>query len=391
LFSLVKVIREEALAATQSATQCRHFNSTPKGTGNAHYDMVTSGVRKLRWHWSMHPVKARGLYSSLKGKLQIVDQEYRFPNDYSFILDGKIRSPWYDAECLRTPIATLIAQELDIDYAGSAGRFFEEDVLEKAEQFVSQPYHYAEMEEEELVVDPVGRMRMWIHRGGTSVLKEGRFVIGCDISNGTGASNSCFCVSNELGEKVAEFCWSHIGVEAFAGYVLAVARYFNGAFLVWEANGPGRGFGDRIIEEGYRNIYRRTRKESGFMVNSKSSDFPGWSSSKENKRQMLMAYRSALAKGEYTNRSEWAINECREYGYDKDGGISHQKSLSTIDPTGARENHGDLVIADGLCVMGLKHIGAWKREVKTKTTFNPHSVGGRRAAHRRKAREKVLW
>ena len=56
------------LKSTRSATGTRWFNSTPKGTGNAHYRIVQLSrqnprqVRPLRFHWSDHPEYAEGLY-----------------------------------------------------------------------------------------------------------------------------------------------------------------------------------------------------------------------------------------------------------------------------------------------------------------------------------------
>ncbi|MCK5604749.1 hypothetical protein KAR91_22860, partial [Candidatus Pacearchaeota archaeon] len=89
------------LAATRDTTTCRLFNSTPKGTGNAFYDMKMTDIRKLRMHWSQHPIKAEGLYTSKDGQLIIIDDRHNHAEGYEFILDGKLRSPWYDVQCKR--------------------------------------------------------------------------------------------------------------------------------------------------------------------------------------------------------------------------------------------------------------------------------------------------
>ncbi|MCX5637099.1 MAG: hypothetical protein NTX52_05325, partial [Planctomycetota bacterium] len=52
------------LSATRDATRCRLFNSTPKGVGNAFYDMTQTDIKVLRFHWSQHPEKKPGLYTS---------------------------------------------------------------------------------------------------------------------------------------------------------------------------------------------------------------------------------------------------------------------------------------------------------------------------------------
>lgn len=115
-----------ALAATQHATRSRIFNSTPQGAAGAFYEMAQSGIRKERLHWTLHPEKIAGLYYDDR---------------------GKARSTWYDNECQRTPIPALIAQELDIDYAGSASMFFDALLIEKLIALDSRPpYHEGRLE-----------------------------------------------------------------------------------------------------------------------------------------------------------------------------------------------------------------------------------------------------
>lgn len=122
------------LKATRDMTNCRLFNSTPKGTNNAFYDMSQTDILKLRFHWSEHPEKAAGLYTSTNdGRLEIIDRSYWEGNrkgDYEFIRDGKLRSPWYDMQCKRAAHPMEIAQELDIDYLGSAFQFFDPDIID---------------------------------------------------------------------------------------------------------------------------------------------------------------------------------------------------------------------------------------------------------------------
>jgi hypothetical protein len=42
-----------------------------------------------------------------------------------------------------------------------------------------------------------------------------------------------------------------------------------------------------------------------------------------------------------------------EYVHDPQGGVMHARSRSKVDPSGARENHGDRVIADALAWKGV--------------------------------------
>jgi len=84
--------------ALRDVTDCRIFNSTPAGAAGAFYDHVNNPhMKKIRLHWSEHPVKADGLYRDLS---------------------GKVRSPYYDLQCLRANNPVEIAMELDIDSVG---------------------------------------------------------------------------------------------------------------------------------------------------------------------------------------------------------------------------------------------------------------------------------
>lgn len=362
----------KALAATQQVTRSRMFNSTPQGIGNAHYDMAQSEILKLRLHWSDHPVQSQGLYRSEKGKPQLLDKDYWARHhsgaDYKFVCDGKLRSPYYDRECKRTPIASLIAQELDIDYLGAGSQFFDADRLNFVQtEYVRPPYRVGELDFSALDCEPVGwknvrngRMQLWIHPDARDDMPTDRsYVVGVDIAAGTGASNSCIAaVDCKTGEKVAEFVSPHIRPEDLAGQAVAICRWFaghtgRGAYLIWEATGPGRQFGARVLELGYTNVYYRRNEIS---IGRKVTDVPGWWPTRDSKRAMLGELGRAMATGEYIERSKQTLQECREYVYLSSGDVGHSRAHSCMDPSGARDNHGDRVVASGLAVLAKKEV-----------------------------------
>ena len=104
----------QILSATRDVTRCRIFNSTPQGIGNAYHKVIHElAAMILRLHWTKHPKKNKGTYTSGKdGKVNLLDswrgevifrdkgnmlgRKVRFPEEYPFILDGRTRSPWYD-------------------------------------------------------------------------------------------------------------------------------------------------------------------------------------------------------------------------------------------------------------------------------------------------------
>jgi hypothetical protein len=362
----------KALAATGDTTNSRVFNSTPQGASGAFYDMAQSGIQKLRMHWTEHPEKAAGLW---------YDDE------------GKPRSPWYDRECLRRPIPMLIAQELDIDYLGSSYQFFDSEVLTRIEnEDVRPPYWRGEIvfdmatvRNQSLSESEEGRLHLWMlpdARGEAP--RDRKYVVAADVATGTGSSNSVISVGDtKTGEKIAEFASSAIKPHELAKVAVALARFFNGAFLIWEANGPGRIFGDQVVDLGYSAIYYRENDRS---VSKKSSDVPGWYSTRENKLSLLGEYRRALGAKEFINRSRPAIRECREYVFLPTGAVEHSKSVNTIDPTGARDNHGDRAIADALLHKGMK---ALPNVTEPEDEAPAGSFMWRRQQRREKLREKA--
>jgi len=106
-----------AWTAGGDATPCRVAVSTAFGAAGQFYELVTSGRKKLRLHWSLHPEKANGLYCV-----------WPKPDEAEEVVDSAhpvgLRSPWYDKECGRRS-ALEVAQELDMDYIGAGAPVFD--------------------------------------------------------------------------------------------------------------------------------------------------------------------------------------------------------------------------------------------------------------------------
>lgn len=359
-FAAVDEFGHRVLNATRDATKCRLFNSTPNGVGNAYYDIRQTGIQKLRFHWSEHPLKNHGLYKTADdGGLEVFDYS-GYPANYHPILDGKLRSPWYDNECKRTVSEREIATELDIDYLGSGYQYFSATAIQEAiRRFARPPSLVGDLEYDSITAEPVafrecqdGRLHLWclLNKDGNPP-REHRVVIGVDVSAGTGSSNSCACGYDAVtNEKLFEYANPYIRPEEFARQVVALARWFDGALIIWESNGPGRQFGSRVLELKYGNIYYRRREES---ISKKVSDVPGWASTKETKLVLMGEYRAAVEKFACVNRSKIALQETLEYLFDNKGGVSHSIEDNKVDPTGAKGNHGDRVIADALAWRGI--------------------------------------
>lgn len=174
--------------------------------------------------------------------------------------------------------------------------------------------------------------------------------------------SSCSAISildRMTGKKVAEYTTSTMNPEKFAGLAVALAKWFknddNGsAYMVWENNGPGGSFRNKIMDIGFDNFHYRTSSKSKA---SKPTKEPGWLSNKDNKRELLSQYRFALIEGWYDNPSDIAL---RETLYFIEGSMGKIVFVSPAndddDPTNEGENHGDRVIADSLSNLGMREL-----------------------------------
>ncbi|MBN1457708.1 MAG: hypothetical protein JW912_07645, partial [Sedimentisphaerales bacterium] len=239
----------------------------------------------------------------------------------------------------------------------------------------------------EFAADSKGRLSLWVNVDASGrVPSDMECVLGIDIASGTGASNSCITVGNKrTKEKVAELASANIPPHTLAKVAVALARWFNGAHMIWEANGPGTIFGPCVLELGYRNIYYRKNDKS---ISAKVSDTPGWYATKDSKLALLGEYRKALGTGKFINRSYHSLKECRQYIFTANGSVEHSRSINTIDPTGAKDNHGDRVIADALCWKGLKE---FRYTSKSKERLHDNCLFTRRQEYLSKRESKRYW
>jgi len=368
-------------ASSRDVSRCRIFNFSAYGTGNAAYDLTRKPeFRQLRLHWSLHPEKNKGLYKD--------------PDN------GKYRSPWYDGECKRAVNPQEIAQELDIDFLGSSYQFWDIPKLELYErQFCRPPLRMGDVtfDKEKMkflrfVDTPNGSLQLWRQLDEIGNFQRGDYVFGVDTSFGTGASNSSVSIGDrKSGEKVAEYTSPNLPPHEFAEKIFILAQMFKsqsgeGPYVVWEDNGPGAIVGRRLIELGYRNIYYRKKEKT---ITRKSTQTPGWASNDETKLLLLTEYRQAMHQNDFINHSIEAVRECKQYIRGSGSEIYHAESQSTIDPTGARENHGDRVIADALCWLGIKETPVEEKEPEPEIPVG--SLAWRRERYQRessKAREE---
>lgn len=413
----------QLLAGTADTTRCRIFNFTPYGTSNAAYKLARrTDVRKLRLHWSEHPEKARGLYQydEVKKRVNLIDPLSQDELDaiwksldqqppFNFILDGKIRSPWYDFEWKRRANAREVAQMLDIDYTGSSYQFFDKGMIGDLQRtYAIPPVWEGDISFDadtgkplELVKHSGGPLKLWMNPDAHGRPPPAPYAGGADICSGTGATNSIFSLIDcRTGEKVLEYANPFARPEAFAVRVVAICRLFKDVddepvLFAWEMQGPGAHFGKRVIELGYRNVYYRKNEQS---ISPKANvDTPGWFPSSDNRRTLLEEYRAALSTRQFVNRSFVALEECLAFVFTARGTVEHDGDPESFDattgkqdPSGAGVNHGDRVIADALAWKMAAGRGTIRRGKETQKV-QPGSLAWRRQLSEAKEKEAAAW
>jgi len=390
---------QEALRSTRDNTRCRIMNSTPKGIGTAFYDMRQKGeAERITLHWPLHPMKKPGLYTSQNGQLSILDADYAFEPDYPFILDGKMRSVWYDGECRRAGSDIEIAQELDLNYFGAGDPFFDSRVIQRIlENDVRPPLKICRAAD---IIPGAGgidevygdALHLWCNLTAEGKPpQDAAYVMGCDISTGTGASDSVISVANQLtGEKVLRYVNNRIFVESFALIAVRIAEWFSTkksqCFMGWEATGPGGPFGLQVTQVlDYTHVYYYRNAAD---IRGKRAGKPGWFSNKQLKFELLTNYRQALGTGAFINRSQSGVEQCKEYVYGPTGGIEHAKERSSGGASGNKEQHGDEVIADAVC---NKMMSEFSSKANSEEERSPYSLWGRNETLRIEKLKRDHW
>jgi hypothetical protein len=366
-----------ALAATQHATDCRLFISTPKGPSGAYYDVMhdASDMLRLVCDWKEHPDRKRGLYSTvgneMDGQLEILDKEYEFPADYKFITDGKVRSPYYDLECRRPGATPMnIAQELDRDYGGAAATFFSPSAIARHKRdHGSQPEfrglisYDPETYRSEFIPHETGPLRLYCPLDFQQKPNDDRdYGIGCDIAAGTAgdySSNSCAAVVDSTTRRlVAMFISNSVRPDRFADIAMALGWFFSSggrpAKLNFEANGIGQQFFDQVREMQYPNIWYREVQQ---INATKKTLKPGWWASAETKNIALgrISRDFSTEPAKLVIPSLEVLEELPQYVY-LNGKVEHSRSMTTQDESAKGLAHGDTVIALALAYLTIPDV-----------------------------------
>lgn len=403
-FALVrddKKVRER----TAGTSDCRIFNSTHQGLDTQFYLLTqTPEIPRLTIHWTQHPEKRRGLYKS-GSPVEILDKTYPFPADYKFDMSGDpqggirpgLRSPFYDRACIEIGSRTGVAKEHDVNPSGSVAQVFDAGMIHELVRSHTGPAFWegdVSKMGDELIHNPGGKIKLWCHLVNDRI-PAGRYGAGADVSLGTGHTPSCLTIASaDTGEKILEAMRSDQTPDHFAVWCYNILRLFRDAaneppLFCWEKMGIGIVFTRKMIELGYRRFYFQS-DETKMSYGTEALD-PGFAPVPKNMLALFEEYKAALLAREFLNRSDRALLQCLSYRYNKHGyPVFSGTSAQADDPSGARDHHGDLVVADALACKMIRILGV-RGQIKETKELPMRSMLWRRQYRQMQEVESTDW
>jgi hypothetical protein len=376
----------KAMTSVQAVTNCRIIVATPFGDSGAYYDIMHeegSSLVKIVLDWKDNPVKRRGLYKLTKDghvtdlnpqcpltkrqreELRKIHENLRIKGHQ---VEEKIRSPWYDRECLRpnaTPIS--IAQEQDRDYGRSSAKLFDVDTIDGLITSRARlPLKIGRLKINEAVEchfqeASMGNVQLWCPLVGASLSpSRRRYCGGADLGGGLSGSHTSnsvlIIVDMHTGEQVFELVSSSIKPTEFARISVAVAKWFWDAILNWDNNGiPGGHFTQEVERLEYTNFISCEVGSSG--PDRKPAKKPGTvDHSPEAKAAYLNAAIEDMISDQLIIRSAATIREFSEFGWKGDK-IVHVRSTKTGGDGATGKAHGDRATAAALCNLVRREYG----------------------------------
>ncbi|MBX4181663.1 hypothetical protein KW807_02250 [Candidatus Parcubacteria bacterium] len=177
-----------------------------------------------------------------------------------------------------------------------------------------------------------------------------RYVMGVDTSEGGGGDNAVIQVLNaHTGEQAAEYAMPNIKPDELGGLAIAIAKYYNNAFIVPEINSSGISFVDHIKTK-YMNIYHR---EVIDKRTRQTSEAIGWRTTGVTKPRLVNALEEAVREEYIRVNSAECLKEMHTFVRSEESGSQG---------FGAEGNNkDDRVMALGLAYQGLKFMPKMKK------------------------------
>lgn len=340
-----------AWTSMADATPCRMPASTPFGAFGQYFDVVSDGsTKKLTIHWSLHPLKNRGLYCVYPRPKDLPEgKEINW-----FAWKGEkpwLRSSWYDKETQRRRgNKSEIAQELDIDYLGSGAPVFTGPAAsrmmellrarrrpEKIYEFNSD-YALCEVSYER---DFDSEGRLIVYKNPTKFSQE---VIGVDVVEGK--EHGDYAVIKGLDRKTKSLAFTYYSRvdEAVLARVIETINQWLCKIKVdpnlepWiaiETIGPGLGTFDVCVERGVTNLFMMPNYDSAREALTYQK---GWKTGSASRKKLISCVKEWLVDG-----VGWVDSRC----------VREMTSFIYKNPNrpeAAAGKNDDEVIAWGICL-----------------------------------------
>jgi hypothetical protein len=212
-------------------------------------------------------------------------------------------------------------------------------------------------------------------RGALVVFKKPqenrRYTIGVDVAEGIDNTETgedpdysvAIVADADTGEQVAKLR-GRIEPGPFGEYVAALGRYYNWAYLVPEANGPGIALIERLMQEQYPPglLYRRRVQPDERFETGQDLQTIGWKNTTVTRPQLLSKLDMAIRELSLIFVDPNTVDELKAFVWKPNGKCEAQEG-----------SHDDEVFAAGLCVVGIETMPADDRLLKTRGTL--HKAG----------------
>lgn len=268
-----------------------------------------------------------------------------------------IWTPWLEAKARTDDPLTLAMNEMgDASVGGS--NVFRGDIIARQRTAVERPYYEGDLlwhdepgtmrdhrlrTEDHTVVEFVnregGRLLWWGELVDGRPPQDAAYVIGSDVSQGQGASNSIAAIGDvdtlrKVGMYIDSRSDPHTWSRILAGLGLWCGGRTGGKALVgWERDGAGCTLGGYLSDLKYGRVYIDDDGDAG------------WKSGKAEKVKLVLGLAAAWTTGKTQEPEEATLDEAGTFIWLPTGAIESQRLVQDKD---AKATHGDRIIGTAL-------------------------------------------
>jgi hypothetical protein len=326
--------------------------STPNGThgpGAYYYEQVnalqtkgnsrTERLIDIDW-WEIPDIKGIEPYRGYNQKLQeFVEKDYfnrPLVKEEAKRFFKPIEENWRENDFLIKQYddlgSVLFKQEIFHNFIIAEDQVFAEDIIEELREKIRD---FKPLYEDELNGNSLKGLIIW----NLPVPKK-RYILSADIASGTGKDYSAVQILDvENYEQVAEYR-GRLATKNFSKVIKSLARYYNQAFVVIEANSIGEAVFNEVYyseNDPYDNVYKQKKSRNGV------TRFTGWETNLKTRQLMtndLIDWINVKdLRDRLTIKSPRLLNEMITWVWKSGNKAEHQDNAND-----------DLLISFGLCI-----------------------------------------